>query len=420
MNFLAKLFPVKLEKMTEEQAQMMAAKGTVKQRHALASDEKTSQEILYYLAEKDPSKEVRKAAAGNPSMPMQAAPILSKDPHQDVRMVIARRLVKILPSLSEDRYSQLYAFAVQSLGMLALDEVLKIRRALSETLKDYSRTPPDIAAQLARDLEREVSEPILRFCAALADDDLIDILKTHPANWAAEAVAGREKISGRVSEAVIDTGNVRAGKILLANEGAEITTALLEIIILRAKEHPEWHKPIAARKGLPPHMAQKLAAYVDKTVKKILTDRPDFDKATVLEIRDIVQRRIAFEEERKKTFDSSNPVERAKTMHTEGALSEEAVFDAISMNDRAFVLAALALRARTTMDDIEKVFDAKAPRAICAVTWKCGFSMRLALKLQQVFGHVRASALIYPRHGTDYPMTEDELRWQLQAIGIKS
>ena len=47
-------------------------------------------------------------------------------------------------------------------------------------------------------------------------------------------------------------------------------------------------------------------------------------------------------------------------------------------------------------------------------------SMRLALKLQQTLGRVPHTALIYPRGGTDYPLTEEQMRWQLDAIGIKS
>lgn len=408
----------KARKLLEEEEKTLAREGTEKQRVSLAGNSQTSQEILYYLALHDPSAKVRKAVAANPSTPMQASTLLAKDKEQDVRFMLAKRLVKILPELSADMYSQLYAFAVQSLGMLALDEVLKIRKALAETLKDYAQTPPEVAMQLAKDLEREVSEPILRFCVALGDDELIEILKSHPANWAAEAVARRKHVSGRVSEAVINTGNVMAGKYLLYNEGAEITPSLLEMIVERAREHPEWHKPLATRKTLPPLMARKLAAYVDKTVRKILMERSDLDKDMIGEISAIIQRRIEFEEEQKKSIDRSDPMGRAQKLHAAGELSEEVVSDAIAMRDRAFVMAALALRARTTVDNIEKVFDVRAPKSICAVTWRCGYSMRLALKLQQVMGGVRPASLIYPRGGTDYPMTEEELRWQLGVIGI--
>jgi uncharacterized protein (DUF2336 family) len=418
MGFLDFLKPAKIGKRLEADEKQIAHHGNERARLNLATDERTSQEILYYLALHDPSDKVRKKVAANPSTPMQASTLLAKDRSEDVRIVLARRLVRILPALSEEKYSQLYAFAVQSLGMLALDEVLKIRKALSETLKDHAHTPPSVAAQLARDLEREVSEPILRFCAALSDEDIIDILKTHPANWAAEAVARRKSLSAPVTRAVLDTGNVRAGKYLLENESAEISPDLLEMIVERAREYPEWHKPIAMRKTLPPLMAMKLAAYVDKTVRKILEERSDLDIKTIGEISAIVQRRMDFEDRRRKTIDRSNPVERAQKMFASGDLSEEAVADALAMRDKEFVIAALALRARVTMGDIEKIFDVQAPKTICALTWKCGYSMRLALKLQQVLAGIKPALLIYPRGGTDYPLTEEQMRWQLGMIGL--
>jgi len=421
MGILEKIFPRKALKLSETEERAIADSGSERARRALASDEHTSQEILYFLAEKDPSPAVRKAVATNPSTPLQASPILAMDGDEDIRLVLAGRLMKILPDLSQDKYSQLYAFAVQSLGMLALDEVLKIRKALAETLKDHAHTPPAVAAQLARAVEREVSEPILRFCVALSDDDIVDILQNHPANWAAEAVAGRKSLSNRVSRAVFDTGNTRAGAIMLANEGANIAPQLLEMIVEQAREYPEWHKPLAMRKTLPPLMAMKLAAYVDGTVKKILLERTDLDAVTIGEITAIVKRRGEFDEEKRKaeTRDAGDPVERAKKLYESGDLNEEVVSDAIAMNDRKFVLAAMAYRARTTIENIEKVLDVRAPKSICAVTWKAGYSARLALKLQQTFGRVPPASLIYPRGGTDYPIDCEVMKAQLEIIGIE-
>ena len=44
--------------------------------------------------------------------------------------------------------------------------------------------------------------------------------------------------------------------------------------------------------------------------------------------------------------------------------------------------------------------------------------MRFAFKLQQELGHVPADELIYPKEGTDYPMDDDEMKWQLEFLGM--
>ena len=189
--------------------------GSTKERLKLARDPATQAEILYYLASHDADDAVRAAVANNPSTPLHASTVLAIDSQADVRMVLAERLLKLLPDLDPDRQSQLYAFAVQALGSLALDEVLAIRRALSNTLKDYAKAPPKVVMQLAKDIEREVAEPILRYCVALADDDLLTLLKDHPAEWAGPAIAGRSPLSAAIGRAIIAGKHRAAGTVLL-------------------------------------------------------------------------------------------------------------------------------------------------------------------------------------------------------------
>ncbi|MCB9983453.1 MAG: DUF2336 domain-containing protein [Rhodospirillales bacterium] len=217
VKFLDKFFG-KTPKSYEEQREALAS-ANVKERLSLASNSKTNKEILYYLAEKDPSPKVRKAVAENEAMPVQVSTVLADDDDSDVRLALAGRLVDLLPGASQDQQSQLYAFVVQALGTLALDEVLKIRVALSSTLKDHAHTPPKIAGQLARDVEQQVSEPILRFCSALSDTDLLDILKSHPASWVIEAIASRDSVSEELSEAVVETRDSYGGSALIGNDG---------------------------------------------------------------------------------------------------------------------------------------------------------------------------------------------------------
>lgn len=390
----------------------------IKRRMTLASDDQTSKDILYYLAEKDPSPKVRKAVAENAAMPVHASPILASDREADVRLALAKRLVELLPDLSGDKHSQLYAYAVQALGTLALDEVLKIRIALSSTLKDHAHTPPKVAGQLARDVEREVSEPILRFCAALSDADLLDILKGHPASWAIEAVASRPRVSEPVSEAVIGTDDVRGGVVLIGNSGALMTVGLLNQIVEKARAYPEWQKPMATRAKLPASIAKELAEFVDASVRDILMNREDFDDSVTEEIAAVFRRRMDFSTDE----DPGGPSieERLAKAMKGGQLNEDTISDAIAMRDRSFVNAAIARKINVPIEVVTKVFELKAPKPIVALAWYAGLTMRTALLLQKDMGHVRPQELIYPREGTDYPLTDDEIQWQLEFLGLKA
>lgn len=397
--------------------QDIARSGSPKKRLTLARDSQTSKEILYYLAENDPDPKIRKAVAENAATPVQVTPVLASDADTDVRLALAGRLVDLLPDISEDKQSQLYAFVVQALGTLALDEVLKIRVALSSTLKDHAHTPPKVAGQLARDVERDVSEPILRFCAALSDEDLIDILKGHPAGWVIEAVAGRDTVSVDVSDAVIDTEDISGGAALLENEGAAISESLLHYIVQKARSFPEWQKPIAGRKALPVSVVKELAEFVDASVREILEAREDYDDQTTEEIAAIFRRRIEYASEES---DETETIEqRLRRKIKAGELNEDSISDAMAMRDNEFVFGGLAYLAKTDMSTIEKIFDTRAAKSIVALCWHAGLSMRFALQLQKDIAHVKPKDILYPKDGEDYPLTEEQLIWQLEFLGLK-
>ncbi|MFN3701115.1 MAG: DUF2336 domain-containing protein [Alphaproteobacteria bacterium] len=400
----------------EEQTEKLKS-AKEKERLTLAGSSETQKEILYYLAEKDPSPRVRKAVAENSATPIHASGVLAQDRDQDVRLALAARLMNLLPDLSRDKHSQLYAFAVQALGTLALDEVLKVRVALSSTLKDHAHAPPKVVAQLAQDVEREVSEPILRFCAALSDEDLLNILKAHPAGWAVEAIATRGSVSAPVSMAVIESDHRPAGTALLYNEGADLNETILHIIVQKARDYPEWQKPMALRAKLPASVVSALAEFVDSSVRDVLLLREDIEPELTEEITAIFRRRMDFASEDEA---SEKPVEeRLKAIISEGRLNEETISDALAMRDREFVYAALARLMRTSAENVERIVAMRAPRPIVAISWYAGLSMRMALHLQRDLANIPPKELVYPRDGTDYPMTQEELEWQLEFLGFK-
>lgn len=400
-----------------EREKQLATKGAVKERLSLAKNSDTHKEILFYLAAHDPEDKVRKAVAKNKNTPLHASATLAIDGNADVRLELAGRLVKILPDLSVDTQSQLYAYAVQALGTLALDEVLKIRKSLSSTLKDHAYAPPAVAAQLAKDIEREVAEPILRFCVALKDEDLIDILANHPAAWAAQAVAKRKSISAPVSKAVIKAGDATAGKILLNNKGAVISEDVLQVIVERAKEFPEWHEPLVTQYHLPKAMARQLARYVDTRIRKLLEKKGGYDLQVTEIVSDATRRRISLENEMQSEGDIP-PREKAQKLFNEGKLSEEILSDYLALRDKDFITAALSVMVNSTEKNIAKIFSLQKPQMVCAVCWRAGLSMRFALRLQQEMAQIPHKELIYPKGGTDYPLDKKDMIWQLEFLDI--
>ncbi len=385
-------------------------------RLALARDPRTHQEILFFMAQNDSEAAVRMAAARNWSTPLQASPAIAKDNNEDVRMALARRLVALLPELSAEQNAQLYAFAEQALLTLAHDNAKKIRLALSAALKEHAFAPPPVLKKLARDLEQDVAEPLLRSCVALPDDTLLDILAGHPAGWAVQAIARRKSVSDRVSAAVIAADDRAGGRWLLSNKHAAIGENLLRDIVRMARQYTEWQAPVATRESLPLSIATALAEFADSSVRALLLARKDFKKEEIEQIAAAVRKRLEYSTD---ALAGETPRARAQRLHAKDALSEDVIGDALTAGERDFVLEAVSVRSSAPRALVDKIFGMAAAKPIVALCWKAGLSMRLALRLQKEAGRVPARELLYPRDGVDYPLSREDLQWQLEFMGFK-
>lgn len=396
--------------------QDMALNGHRDARIALAANVKTSPEILYYLAEHDEDTGVRHAVISNPSTPIQVSSFLAKDKDQDIRVALANRLANLLPELDREAQTQHYKIASEALAVLALDEVLKIRTALSAALKNVHNAPPKVALQLAQDVERAVSEPILRFCLALSDASLIEILSDAPEAWKISAIAAREAVSEKVSDAIIETGDIQAGTALLENENALITVRGYGKIVEHARDIIEWQRPLALRKALPKAIALEMSGFVEAKIMQILLCTQQFDADTVLDIK----RNFHLGLEMLETAEESETLSERIAKHVrEDTLSDEVILTASAMQDKAFVIAALAKLSGYKKEIIEKIVALNAPQPFTALIWKAGLSMRTCLTLQRELAKIPRAKLLYPRDGVDFPMSEEDMKWQLELVGAE-
>lgn len=411
LGFFKKIFAD--EPVSYEAQKRMLDSGEPQQLLDLARNEKTLPEILYLLAGNQ-SDAVRTAVAANKSTPVHAAAIIAKDKNADVRLLLASRVARLLPSLTEPEQAQLYAFAVQALGTLVQDEVTQVRKALSDALRDYAKAPPEIVARLARDVEREVAEPILRFCVALADEDLLDILSNHPASWVVNTIAERQYINEQLANAIIDTNDISAIGTLLKNPVAVIETEKLFEIVERAREYPEWHRPIALRRELSAQLAHRLSGFVDKAVLEVLEKRSDFDPETRRAVADIVKRRIAFVNE-SPTEEAAARVERYAR---EKRLTPETIQDAMMWHDTEFATLAIAYLSAIHPQVLRRMIETRKPKPVVAFCRKANLPVRMAVEVQRYLAKVPLREIMYAKQGTDYPLNDDEVKWQLEFFGV--
>jgi uncharacterized protein (DUF2336 family) len=244
---------------------------------------------------------------------------------------------------------------------------------------------------------------------------MLSILRGHPDSWIVQAIAGRKELSEELSEAVVDTGDVPGTALVLANEGARLGETALQKIVERARNYPEWHKPVALRKELSLDLARQLTGFVNVSILEVLKKRSDFDAATRQAIAAVVQRRIEYMRE---GAGQESPGEKVARYAAAGRLTADLVVDALSWHEMEFALLALSALSGIHPAVVRKMVSAGSPKPIVALCWKANVPVRQCVDIQRFAGRLQPRDLMYPKGGTEYPLSPSEIRWQLEFFGV--
>ena len=396
-----------------EKSKEIARSGDLNSRRALASNESTKPEVLYFLAD-DQSPEVRRNIAANTKTPRQADLILAEDQNDDVRCDLALKICRLLPEVTTQETQRLKELTFQILEIIAKDHLPSIRQILAEEIKRSSAVPKRLVRELAEDVAVIVSAPILEFSPLLSDEDLLEIIAARPIDERLSAVARRSKVSVSVSDAIIRANDVPALAALLANKNSQIREETLDKVIERAedlgKQGELLHEPLAGRPELSGRAIGRIMRFVATSVLRILQDRHDLDQSTANEIAARVSERIRNNED---DDQSGEAWLKAKTLFEDGRINDEGLFEAISAKEHDVIICAVALKTGITMNVVKRILESGNGKSISSLSWRAGLSMTTAVMLQREICSIPYKNMIFEQDDGSYPMREDEMSWCL-------
>lgn len=403
--------PEPLNKLDYEEQKLLAADADPAVRAALANRPDTRPEILYFLAS-DTAPEVRQAIAANPATPVQADELLVQDLSDEVREDLAQKIARIIPSMPDDEQEKIRDMTVRVLYRLADDQFTRVRAILSEELKHTLKAPKPVIKTLAQDIEAIVAAPILEYSPLLDDHDFREIIAAGCADDALSAISRRKILSEDLAEAIVATLDVPAIAALLTNDDAKIREDTMDEIAQHAEEVEEWHEPLVMRAELSVRAMRRIAGFVASSLVETLTKRRDLPAEVAEDLRNAVKRRLD-----EGTGEVQDEVrEQVAEQDQQGMLNDDALADAIEAGRRDFVVEALVLRADIKRPSVEKLLRTQSPKTITALAWRAGLSMRMAMRLQNRVAGIPPQKLLNARNGTDYPLSEQEMNWQIEAL----
>ncbi len=405
--------PVRDDGLSYAESKRLARDGDPEVRAGLAERQDLRPEILYFLAEDDSAK-VRCRIAANLKTPRQADLILARDNNEAVRHQLANKIQDLLPELDADAQAQAHNYLVEVIEALAQDQATRMRQIVAETLKDVASAPSHVIQRLARDAEDVVACPVLEFSPLLSDQDFLEIIEGSSASGKLSAISRRQGVGEQVADAIVATEDEGAITALLENGGAQIREDTLDGLLDAAIEVSAWHEPLVRRPRLSRKTARKLASFVAASLLDLLEARKDLDKETKRAVAKEVKRRLEDDEdEGDPASGGETPEKRARHLFEKGELTDEVLIRALNGGNRDLVRHGLALRAGLPLSLIDHILSAHSAKGVTALAWKAGCTMRFASQLQLRIGGIIPSQVLNPRSGTDYPLSPEEMDWQL-------
>jgi uncharacterized protein (DUF2336 family) len=417
-----------------EKAREIAAKGSDEERRNLAQHEDLEPEILYYFAT-DKSADVRKAVAINRGTPLQADRILADDSDEDVRIELAHKIGRLVPELDPKENQRLAEMVIEILEILARDEMPRVRAIIAEELKYADNVPKSMVMQLASDLEDIVAAPILEYSPLLNQADLLELLARGMRTRKVIALAKRRNLDEAVADALVAKNDLHAIGALVANKGAKISAKAFDVIAEKAEMNNDWHNAMVYRDDLPLRTILRIATFVSASLMEALISRNRQSKDVVEALRKAVRDRIERGDvpglEKVLIAESAEPptiaqapaksggdpvVQRVKKDREAGLLTEASLARALEKNDQDYVKAALIELSDLPSKTVNQMLGTRTAKATLAIAWKCGFSMKMAIRLQIELAKVARNDVM--RAGADggYPMSEADLDWYVESF----
>lgn len=161
------------------------------------------------------------------------------------------------------------AIAADIFRLLLRDAEKSVRITLADHLYDNAHAPHDIIFKLACD-ETDVSARVLRHSLVLTDDDLVSIVESTKEVLSLCAIARRDRVSERVSEALIDTRQEIVLNDLFQNKGAELGEGSLTRAWDMIATNNSLLETLVKRGGLPLTVAEKIFHSVSGELKSHL------------------------------------------------------------------------------------------------------------------------------------------------------
>ena len=230
-------------------------------------------------------------------------------------------------------------YASEILRIIAGDAAALVRRSLATTLKASPKLPPEIARQLAMDVDA-IALPVLENSPSLSDSDLVEILRAAGPRKQV-AVASRPILSETVTSAIAEHAVPEAVVRALANDNARFGAPGLMAAIRRFPDQDSVTQAMVNRRALPVAIVEKLVTMVSGEVFDRLVNSHQLPPQLAIELATNARERATIDLVEQAGL-QSDPRRFAQQLSGQGRLTPSFVMRALCLGHIEFVEHAMA------------------------------------------------------------------------------
>lgn len=232
------------------------------------------------------------------------------------------------------------------------DTEIRVREALSNSLKKCVNLPNDIVKAIITDRD-SVAAPFLQYYSSLSSDDLIKILKISTPQKQ-KAIAKRKDIPFNVSQYIAEECIKEVIEELVSNEKTQINEQVFNIIIDKFPQDEDINQRIVYRSEIPPTIAEKIVDKLSNKLKTYLLLNHNLPKDMVSNLVEDVKERITLSISEE--YSTDNKIEElVRQLYKANRLSSGMVVRAICLGDIKFFEYALVYLSETPIAEVRKI-----------------------------------------------------------------
>ncbi len=275
---------------------------------------------------------------------------LSRNPDADNKAIAAQKVGAYYNDKNITARGHLLAEEI--FRILVKDVELKVREALSDSLKNNRNLPSDIVKTLINDTET-VSLPFIKYYSDLTQEDIISIIDAQNVNKQ-KAVAMRKNLPGDISQYIAEKCPEEVIGVLISNESAQIEENTYHLIVDRFPESENIKQNMVYRSELPVSIIEKIVYSLSEELQRRLVFNHNLPNNIASDIVEQVKEKATLKISEE--YSSDKQIEELiHQLYTSNRLTSTLVVRSICMGDLKFFEYALVYLSNTPITEVRKI-----------------------------------------------------------------